>query len=1113
MGRSKKNWDQLVKRDGNYGIDISRGIWPGSELDSKGDKGEPGDKGDRGRLGIRGKTGDKGEPGATGQAGGQGPQGDSAYQVALDEGFTGTKAEWLESLKGETGATGNTGGDAYDVYYNTTTDDPKLTVDEWLDDLKGQKGEVGVQGPKGEASGIFKFQGQKPNFGEIQALDPNNLEPGDVYQDATTDDLYVWDGTDWVLLTEALEVVKGQKGEEGPSAYDLAVKGGFTDTEAAWLLSLKGDEGAEGAEGPSAFDIAVKGGFQGDEAAWLETLKGEEGEQGDRGDHAYETAVKGGFNGTPDEWVASLKGDVGDIGPEGPSAYDSYFNTTSDSPPLSETAWLDSLKGDPGEDYDPLVLDDYYTSSQVDQLLEQLPKPGAGNNINSMPDENVFEPGDTLNFLNPDQQAREYNEGIITAALAVNVIGGPDGVVPPFAVTNTVLRDDTNLKGSDYTVFQELVETKADGGATYSRTAVPGQNQFGEWTETSFDSDSYYTKSETDFLVGGIEATLSHEAGSVKLTQSNSGETSVKLEGTGGIAISSGTDGIVIDGSALTPTPQFLGILQETQNPTALQPTPADGEYFLYGYTGVTVGTDPDGQDCTPGDWCVYNTDKWVHLDVSSDPGVVDVFVNGGLLTINKTNASQPDIGLDLDDIINDTNLDDYAKKEYVDALELNDLSNVNAPGASEGNALVYDSVKGEWVPGAAIGDYLPLTGGKMEGDIDMNSKKILSLGGKTIIDCNALSLNGSSGAALSWDSSGGNLKEAGNSILRWNSEGLTLYSDKNIKLYSEGTADDHVVTKAYVDAKASESSIEPPFIGAVYNFFDDVTGTFPDADIDATKYGEADNSYTWKSTGELVISTRGKSKGYENPAFDIEWDRVEVGDKLVFAVYTYSKYHILGVRSIALNTAGTAYNISYALLGSEGGLTYNGTKYNVFHFPAETGESELLELLGHLSNGVLYASGDQDYTGTLTFNSGDFKVSRSDGDYSITAGYHEGTPFIAVKDNEILTLGGLKAREEAEGAPLRLDVTTNTLKMHTKTLTEGRSFSIGAGSTQTDSFFKLLSKAGSYAFHVDGSGKVMLGSTESYPFIATQDHHATTKKFTDDNYAPRNFRTLPELD
>ena len=209
------------------------------------------------------------------------------------------------------------------------------------------------------------------------------------------------------------------------------------------------------------------------------------------------------------------------------------------------------------------------------------------------------------------------------------MVGGPDGVVPPVSITNTVLKDETGLRGPDYTVFQELVEVKS-GGKAYTRTAVPGQNQFGEWTEASFDSDSYYTKTETDFLVESIEATLSHEAGSVKLTQSNSGETSVKLEGTGGIAISSGTDGIVIDGSALTPTPQFLGILQETQDPTALHPTPKDGEYWLYGYTGKTVGTDPADQDCTPGDWCIYNTDKWVHLDVSSDSGVVDVKVNGG---------------------------------------------------------------------------------------------------------------------------------------------------------------------------------------------------------------------------------------------------------------------------------------------------------------------------------------------------------------------------------------------------------------------------------------------------------------------------------------------------
>ena len=41
---------------------------------------------------IKGDKGDKGE------------QGDSAYQVALNNGFEGTEQEWLESLKGEAGS-------------------------------------------------------------------------------------------------------------------------------------------------------------------------------------------------------------------------------------------------------------------------------------------------------------------------------------------------------------------------------------------------------------------------------------------------------------------------------------------------------------------------------------------------------------------------------------------------------------------------------------------------------------------------------------------------------------------------------------------------------------------------------------------------------------------------------------------------------------------------------------------------------------------------------------------------------------------------------------------------------------------------------------------------
>lgn len=44
----------------------------------------------------------------------QGPAGDSAYQVAVNNGFVGTEAEWLEALKGADGANGTDGADGTD---------------------------------------------------------------------------------------------------------------------------------------------------------------------------------------------------------------------------------------------------------------------------------------------------------------------------------------------------------------------------------------------------------------------------------------------------------------------------------------------------------------------------------------------------------------------------------------------------------------------------------------------------------------------------------------------------------------------------------------------------------------------------------------------------------------------------------------------------------------------------------------------------------------------------------------------------------------------------------------------------------------------------------------
>ena len=69
----------------------------------------PGLPGRDGRDGTPGKDGEKGEigpqgpQGIQGEQGPQGPQGLSAYQVAVNNGFSGSESEWIKSLKGADG--------------------------------------------------------------------------------------------------------------------------------------------------------------------------------------------------------------------------------------------------------------------------------------------------------------------------------------------------------------------------------------------------------------------------------------------------------------------------------------------------------------------------------------------------------------------------------------------------------------------------------------------------------------------------------------------------------------------------------------------------------------------------------------------------------------------------------------------------------------------------------------------------------------------------------------------------------------------------------------------------------------------------------------------------
>ena len=105
------------------------------------------------------------------------------------------------------------------------------------------------------------------------------------------------------LIADATRPEKGDKGDPGDSAYDIAVAGGYSGTQEEWLASLKG---LPGDDGDSAYDIAVAGGYSGTQEEWLASLKGLPG------DSAYDIAVAGGYSGTQAEWLASLKGEDGE---------------------------------------------------------------------------------------------------------------------------------------------------------------------------------------------------------------------------------------------------------------------------------------------------------------------------------------------------------------------------------------------------------------------------------------------------------------------------------------------------------------------------------------------------------------------------------------------------------------------------------------------------------------------------------------------------------------------------------------------------------------------------------------------------------------------------------
>ena len=108
----------------------------------KGDKGDKCDTGEKGDKGDKGDSGLNGKDGTNGKDGQDGIDGKSAYQIWLDNGNTGTEADFLNRLKGKDGTNGQDGKDGLD----------------------GQDGKDGTNGQDG-ANGKSAYELYKEKYG------------------------------------------------------------------------------------------------------------------------------------------------------------------------------------------------------------------------------------------------------------------------------------------------------------------------------------------------------------------------------------------------------------------------------------------------------------------------------------------------------------------------------------------------------------------------------------------------------------------------------------------------------------------------------------------------------------------------------------------------------------------------------------------------------------------------------------------------------------------------------------------------------------------------------------------------------------------------------------
>lgn len=164
----------------------------------------------------------------------------TAYDIAVDNGFSGTEEEWVKSIKGEKGEQGKPGKDGESFSFEDLTE-------EQLNMLKGKQGDKGADGKDGrDGKSSYELAVEEGFQGELaEYLDSLHGEKGEPlkFSDLTEEQIQSLKGQDGTMTFEDLteeqkESLKGEKGEDGKSGYDVLVENGYTKGINQYIESL-----------------------------------------------------------------------------------------------------------------------------------------------------------------------------------------------------------------------------------------------------------------------------------------------------------------------------------------------------------------------------------------------------------------------------------------------------------------------------------------------------------------------------------------------------------------------------------------------------------------------------------------------------------------------------------------------------------------------------------------------------------------------------------------------------------------------------------------------------------------------------------------------------------